>query len=283
LDFVSPNEMKYGLIMSKSPASPTRLFKYRPWLPAMRLKDGVGEEVNRTEALLREARLYCQKPRGFDDPHDCHTGAVPTGSPLDIDRWLIEEMAPVPQIMRRHSLTSLTQLQPVLNSDPEASTWAAETVGRKYRRDLRVLCFSAVEDAELMWTFYADQHRGICLEFESRAPFFADVQRVVYAKQPSIPSLSWKRQRQALAFRKSRAWKFQQEWRIVRSQPDDSVEFPRSLLRRVILGYLFPESTYSHLKKILTEGGYQVQIDQMQRTPDSYAYSPMKREEIGFR
>lgn len=51
--------------------------------------------------------------------------------------------------------------------------WKEEAAGdaelwRKMKRTYRVLCLSAVRDHILMWSHYADSHRGAVLEFRPR-------------------------------------------------------------------------------------------------------------------
>ncbi len=59
------------------------------------------------------------------------------------------------------------------------------------RRDLQkdvdgagILSLSKVRDDILMWTHYADRHRGLCFEFDGSANcnFFGEAQPVVYGE-----------------------------------------------------------------------------------------------------
>jgi hypothetical protein len=59
---------------------------------------------------------------------------------------------------------------------------------------LRVCCFSKVNDSLLMWSHYADSHRGICLEYDVDAETYKSrVLHVKYAK--SLPILETIRRR----------------------------------------------------------------------------------------
>jgi hypothetical protein len=253
---------------------PSSFFKYRPWLPQpQRQQDGSFTAVNYTEALLREARFYCQGPRDFDDPHDSHTGVVPTGSEHDIDRFVMEDMAPVVGAMRRSRLTSLTQLGTV--QTPEANAALRHRAGRTARRNYRILCLSASCDSELMWSFYADYHRGICLEFDGAEPCFDGVAEVRYAEQPPALGCDDARPLHADALEKSLAWRHQEEWRLLSSAEYRS--FPPSALKRVILGYRFPENAFDSLTQALVDKSYRVEIAQMQRQPSSYHFTPVTR------
>lgn len=256
---------------------PASLYKYRPWMPqAQRQTDGSFRAVNYTENLLRDTRFYCQGPRDFDDPHDSHTGAVPTGSSHDIDRFVVENMASAIAAMHKSGLTSLTQLASA--QTPEAEEAIRQQAGRNERRTYRILCLSAVWDSELMWAFYADNHRGICIEFDATSPCFEGVERVQYAELPPAVRLGDPRPFYADALQKSLAWQHQQEWRLISNS--EHVTFPKSALKRVILGYRFPETGFEPLVQILKAAEYQVEIAQMQRLPNSYQLIPVVRGRI---
>lgn len=129
---------------------PSQLFKYRRWAPVpKRGPDGNWREVNYTERLLLDHSLFCQGPREFDDPHDSSTGAFPTGSDQDIDRFLIEDMAPVIAAMRSQGLSSLTQLS--ASSTPQTQAALRHIGGQRHRRQFKVVCLSATSLDEVMW------------------------------------------------------------------------------------------------------------------------------------
>jgi hypothetical protein len=257
---------------------PAQLFKYRPWLPRPKKKaDGSYEERNFTERLLLDQGFYCQQPRGFDDPHDSHTGAVPTGSVHDIDRYAVENMALVSATMRSERLTSLTQL--VTSNTPEATAARASLAGWAARRQHFIVSLSAVGDNDLMWTFYSDEHRGICLEFDGNHPVFAQVREVSYAAIPPGQSAGSSDSDDPLIFHKAASLAFQEEWRMVSATPLFS--FPAEALKRVILGYRFPDAAFEQLTQTLVAGRYSLVIDQMQRLSGSYDLVPVRRGTIG--
>ena len=46
---------------------------------------------------------------------------------------------------------------------------------KKMRSKARISCFSTKNDSILMWSHYADSHRGVCFEFEENRDFFKSV------------------------------------------------------------------------------------------------------------
>lgn len=79
----------------------------------------------------------------------------------------------------------------------------------------RVLCLSARPDVQLMWSHYADAHRGICLILDARSPVIGKAQRVSY---PDVyPELSEGRQPDEFLMQsllnKAAYWKYEPEYR----------------------------------------------------------------------
>jgi hypothetical protein len=245
---------------------PDQLFRFRSW---------PQEGRNYTRELLEESAFYCSGPREFDDPHDSHLGAHATGSHLDIDRWLLHDMAEIPALMRKYKLPSLTQLNEQTVTDPKDRKTLAAIARRKARRHTRVLCLSGEWANELMWAFYGDNHRGVCLCFNTEHEFFQNAKPVLYTKSPvDIEDVTDSQaETDHMVYCKSFAWQFQKEWRLV--FPGDEpkkVQFPRETLTAVILGYRFPDPLFDGLKQVLINGGYRVQVFRAERTPQTYEF-----------
>jgi len=254
---------------------PKQLFRFRTWLKA---------ERNYTRELLEEGEFYCSGPREFDDPHDSQLGAHATGSHLDIDRWILHDMQAIPVLMRKYKLSSLTQLDEQTVTDPEDRKILAGIARRNARRHTRVICLSGDWGNELMWAFYADNHRGVCLCFNAEHEFFQRAKPVLYTHSPVDVEHIVDSQAEVdhMVYCKSLAWQFQKEWRIV--LPDDEpkkVQFPKESLSAVILGYRFPEPQFGGLKQVLISGGYAVDVLRAERIPKTYELELIKVGRIG--
>src|SRR3546814_2246259 len=85
-----------------------------------------------------------------------------------------------------------------------------------------------------MWSHYAQQHEGVCLEFSTPENVARNLLRVRYGADRSIPLselYAWKVEHNAdarervlnLAFlSKAQAWEYEREWRILRSEEHTS-------------------------------------------------------------
>lgn len=102
-----------------------------------------------------------------------------------------------------------------------------------------IFCLSARNDSLLMWSHYADGHRGICLEFSTSQDqlFGCRLDPVVYEEHPELfvgdtINLDWARK---YLTTKARDWSYEQEWRIMYSTPGAQTAPPKEL-SAVILG-----------------------------------------------
>jgi hypothetical protein len=82
-------------------------------------------------------------------------------------------MAATSLAMKAARLTSLTQMRG--STHPDVQSALSGLAGRQARRRCFVLSLSAVGDDDVMWSFYADEHRGICLELDGKNACFADI------------------------------------------------------------------------------------------------------------
>ena len=124
---------------------PEEYFKYR------------GYSAQSLAALINR-ELYFASPAQLNDPHDCQLN-IPEA--LEAAVVAVSNMKKLIK-MREQLLTKLEQFGKL------------ETLYQKIASDWGqsgVLSLSEVSICPLMWTHYADEHRGFCMGFELQAPF----------------------------------------------------------------------------------------------------------------
>lgn len=116
----------------------------------------------------------------------------------------------------------------------------------KIEKEKGVICFSKSWKNPVLWSHYADKHRGICLGFDVEDTL---LKKVTYEGNlmdlPSINS-TWPVLEDRLIFTKYRDWKYEEEYRMVvgltGKEPESNLyfyPFASTLeLREVILGPL---------------------------------------------
>src|SRR6185437_6477137 len=106
---------------------------------------------------------------------------------------------------------------------------------------LGILCLSAKCNDLLMWSHYANGHRGLCLEFEASdyTPFFGAALPVKYRDdRPTFDpdGTQWQRVESAV-LTKSKGWSYEEEWRVIDHDQGHGVhQFPARCLTGVIFG-----------------------------------------------
>jgi hypothetical protein len=90
-----------------------------------------------------------------------------------------------------------------------------------------VLSLGEKWDCPLMWSHYADEHRGLCIEFDTTGASFRNIKAVDYRHPRSIKVsdiIEWKINRSSVAenviqntiyFAKAPEWKYEKEWRDI--------------------------------------------------------------------
>jgi hypothetical protein len=165
--------------------------------------------------ILANSTILLQTPDNFNDPFDCLTGVA---------RW-------DNQTQFSPSAVDIEFIKDQLNKLPA-----------KYRPDefrllhnLRIAfsfvltCFSAEPKKHLMWSHYANSHRGICLEFKSE-DLINDIHPCLYTDD--LSPFDWSKTSKNLALVKNITWEYEHEWRFVR---------PSSRPKMRLMGQVLPE------------------------------------------
>jgi len=171
----------------------------------------------------------------------------------------------------QHALDDLREqrlkLSEIENLNDPFELWCSEqpdqpmrSVLRSWKREMSksygLLCFSAGWENPLLWSHYADRHRGMCLAFDVSDEYARKVEYVETRTTLTLPFTEETMQR--LLFTKFCGWSYEEEWRVwLRLEEKDQAtsKFFRSFdeeikLCEIILGPLC-DVTADMLTKIL--------------------------------
>jgi hypothetical protein len=212
--------------MGKPSVPPRRLYKYRAF------------NAN-TLRLLSQAEIYYANPAHFNDPMDCRPEIE-----IDIDLKTLEKLCyrllvlnrgkdAAIACMRNHRYMSTEYGN--YKTDPAATGCYTEDLRREIRdfiyaemREHGVLSLAKRWNCPLMWSHYADEHRGLCIEYDTKENHCDGLFPVNYDASGSIKVsdiLRWKIEksaeaeglvREAFFYAKARDWRYEREWRDVR-------------------------------------------------------------------
>jgi hypothetical protein len=223
---------RYSESLSRQTVLPSRLYKYRS------LRDG-AKAFSRT--LLTRSEVYFAKPDELNDPYDCRPHN--TIKSTDAERrafWTSVTKGREPQLSRatrraRVAAITAAMRDRIRNEGFEAVAQAAydQNLG-----ETGVLSLSAEPASNLMWSHYADAHRGICIEFDFALLRVICPLPVTYSdERPSFNMIKDITALTECAFlRKSAEWSYEQEWRAAGLWWSGSFKLPNKAITGVILG-----------------------------------------------
>jgi hypothetical protein len=141
-------------------------------------------------------------------------------------------------------------------------------VFEKLGREIGLYYMSGVPDSILMWSHYANDHQGYCLEFEAtdHTPVFGEAQAVLYRDDyPIVDFFNTPNEEQVdlIFLTKYTGWAYEQEWRIVDFQNGPGLRaYPPELLKGVIFGLRMPEDDKAQIKQWVGRRGNAVRFFQ---------------------
>lgn len=146
------------------------------------------------------------------------------------------------------------------------------------RLECKMSCFAEVCDSILMWSYYANSHKGVCLEFDLSkldvkqplnrkilnnltkvhySPIRSDLQHTIQDQQDLNFLIS-----------KSDVWAHEHEWRLICDTEEEYLPF--DCVSRVFLGVNFDENmkSYKELEKLCNR--YYIDIDRCKLSRDRF-------------
>ncbi len=182
--------------------------------------DAGHEARDRVLKLIQHGELYFPLARQLNDPFEA---APRFRVPEALDELLQWYESLASRNGEEGKVVEAKRLQIIERFESGHFQVEAESRMRRYRamfREVPVCCFSATRESILMWSYYADGHKGLCVHFDSLEPApFAAAQLVVYQDEyplVQVPVQSDGAALFTLAFlTKSKAWKHEREYRLI--------------------------------------------------------------------
>jgi hypothetical protein len=197
---------------------------------------------------ITHSTLYFASPRDLNDPFDCQ---------VDVARCLERAIAESDGTAQQYLLK--------LRAIPNFGTRLNDGLAK-----LGICSFSMTAKDSLMWSHYADDHRGVCLLYRIPEEFFLDqrtqvigVAPVTYAGrspllewfkttapklgEPGAPGMGVELCKKLFTI-KDPCWAYEQEVRAIREVPG-SLQIPTRFLAQIIFGLRTPQDVIERLKR----------------------------------
>jgi len=238
-------------------------------------------ERRRVLRIIKTSNIYYAPPLSFNDPFDCKVPPVKSCDPCFVRYLIAAQKAKTGDdkliAARMRTPAGRDELNAAL-SPAEQSEFKVlvESIQRKVN-ETGVLSFSARCDRILMWSHYADNHKGVCLKFSLEK--WRDMSMALYPVAYRVKRLSLQLDAQsfgqgqlvqAVALTKDRGWKYEQEWRAL-GQARGEFPFPVDALVGIIFGCMTPDADKARVRRA-TAG----------RTHVKFYQARMKEAEFGL-
>lgn len=240
------------------------LYKYRSIAP--------GPDVDRVSKIFANNEVYFSTIGSFNDPFEgkfkvsfdaCaeHKMAIAANRVMQENPGLTEEEA-LQQATRRY--------KEVEKHGEKNLKAASQKVG--------VFSLTERNDDILMWSHYADSHRGICIEFKASKMHHVDMMRKAHrvTYQNALPSINFYLDTlvdklKAYIHTKAAHWSYEQEWRIVDTDGPGLKTLPDGLISSVILGHAISKENKRRVLKWISDYPHVVSLYEARLNKDAYA------------
>ena len=190
----------------------TKLYKYRTI-------------DSRSLDMLSRGSIWFAPSHHFNDPFDC---AARPEFEFTSNRELIEKFTSIEANHRETTQTEAARYLEQVVSDDGMREQYLEDKSRSYQKvvlqSFGIYTLSKTPRAILMWSHYADSHKGFCIEYR-RSPdnALADAGKVTYPEDDKFPEINYfvrdkhklVEEVSKIVLTKSKRWKYEKEWRIL--------------------------------------------------------------------
>lgn len=242
---------------------------------------GSVDHIDRLADVLTKHRVYCSNPATFNDPWDCK----PYFDPALLDDPSVREATVEKLISTRTGGPELDPLDERLRADPEFLKEAIHKFSVRLSDFIPtqwgVYCLSPVPTLTLMWSHYARNHRGICLEFAVPNTKFQLAFQVHYQNRYPKLLLHDSDSRLRMLLVKSSDWAYEQEFRLICPRVTDIKELPLTMdgnylqigpqaVKSIILGCQIDKATDGKIRDLVREYAPHVRVRQARRALQRY-------------
>jgi hypothetical protein len=229
---------------------PRHLYKFRD-IPRDKEKYE-KERRKQLEGMLLNNELYAATSEKFNDPFDAQAD------------YRIEQreegLRELVYTYLRARGASEDQARAIvtdeLTANPEAIAAEMKVNHQKLLGQLGVCSLSAAPNDPLLWAHYAQNHRGIALQYQpSLDPQALQPHQVEYSSTyPIVDNFFDLKQRDIFSplLRKSPSWAYEREWRVLRPDaPNRTFQVRPEALTGVLLGMRISDSDHDYIRALI--------------------------------
>ncbi|MEM6484621.1 MAG: DUF2971 domain-containing protein [Pseudomonadota bacterium] len=230
------------------------------------------ESLDRLRQIIVDNTLWFSAPLDFNDPFDLAMDFIFEGPAEEVRKR-------IDQVLKNQSVPFKKRKKRV------AAIMSGKTLGSNFKEKLAqnlrehhpvhlsetgVCSFAGHPRSIPMWSYYADSHAGICLQFERARDTRLLIQSVRVKYSNKFPTINYikdlEEQLAAVVLQKSKDWKHEEEQRIILPENGRrSIPFHPDALTGMIFGLRTPDETKRIVKQMAN-----ARADNGQSTPRLY-------------
>jgi len=214
-----------------------------------------GEYTAYSEQMLSRHEVFFSKPGEFNDPFDCRGLWSNKGTrkeKLSFYRRMAKEMYPnLGEPAFEEKVKALIRDQEKQNRSKYFPTYVA--------KDYLVYCMSEKRDDLLMWSHYANKHRGFVVGFRCtpESLLFSAAKEVDYTN--TYPKVSYRHSAEQsmkiCLYTKSIKWRYEKEYRtILNASPNRIRSYEHTCLTEIIFGCDMKTADKETIRKFVSAG-----------------------------
>lgn len=244
-------DIEYEEIQWKGNWIPKTVYKYRDW----------GTDSHKF--ILEKFELWISDSLNFNDPFDCN---IPVAYDLITkDEGIAEQF--IRNIVTAHvnkyggdlELEVKEKLALGKHKDPAFIDSVKKSIHEKNRKNHGIFSATPINNNILMWSHYANCHKGFCVGFDSKKLFehlAGGGGEILYEKTYPIISPIDERQKQYAMqiMTKSIHWTYEVEYRLTTlMKVNQAVEFPADIITEIIFGSRISETHKNEIKDLVAK------------------------------
>lgn len=194
--------------------APPVLYRYRSL---------AGNGMDRLREIITQNLMYFSNPSAFNDPFDCRPVFSLEGTAKEQEAYFLgvySRQAPyLDRAARRAEVRKVLKSSDKSPVRPKAVRNFADFYYANISGRVGLLCLTEAPDDILMWSHYADSHRGVCLGFAADGASFHTALRVRYElARPVVNPIKHDPDEmlEMALLTKARHWEYEREWRVIR-------------------------------------------------------------------
>ncbi|NHR07993.1 DUF2971 domain-containing protein [Chromobacterium haemolyticum] len=251
-----PREQKIQIYLELTPPKPINLYKYFTSPLCFEDNNEISKRKKWLESILLNHELYLSSHTQFNDPFDVYPSYKTDASANEIKSALRRAYKNLHQLSGRElKEATATRLIWALKNKETFIENNIKSI-REIMKDVGIFCFTTDATNILMWSHYAFNHQGICLEFDLTEELHLSnlIFDAIYSDtRPKIDPIAEAKPEifNLTLLRKAKSWEYEKELRLVVGKLSGSfVKFGENFLKSVIIGAKASESTISYINEI---------------------------------